>query len=41
VQSKFPKISQLYTVGSLGGWDGVQKKFFDDGAIFDEIQGRR
>lgn len=41
VQSRFPKISRLYTVGSLGGWDGVQKKFFDDGAIFDRIQGRR
>ncbi|MBD2294898.1 sulfate ABC transporter substrate-binding protein [Anabaena sphaerica FACHB-251] len=41
VQSKFPKIAQLYTVGSLGGWDSVQKKFFDDGAIFDKIQGTR
>ncbi|MBK1988809.1 sulfate ABC transporter substrate-binding protein [Sphaerospermopsis aphanizomenoides BCCUSP55] len=41
VQSKFPKISRLYTVGNLGGWDGVQKKFFDDGAIFDKIQGQR
>jgi sulfate/thiosulfate-binding protein len=42
VGSKFPKISNLYTVRDLGGWDGVQKKFFDDGAIFDKIQsGRR
>ncbi len=40
VQSKFPKISQLYTVGSWGGWDSVQKKFFDNGAFFDKIQGR-
>lgn len=38
VQNKFPRISKLYTVGSLGGWDAVQKKFFDDGAIFDKIQ---
>jgi sulfate/thiosulfate-binding protein len=38
VGSKFPKIAKLYTVGDLGGWDGVQKKFFDDGAIFDKIQ---
>lgn len=41
VQSKFPKIAKLYTVGSLGGWDSVQKKFFDDGAIFDKIQSRK
>jgi len=41
VQSKFPRIARLYTVDSLGGWNGVQKKFFDDGAIFDRIQGRR
>jgi sulfate/thiosulfate transport system substrate-binding protein len=38
VQNKFPKISKLYTVGTLGGWDAIQKKFFDDGAIFDKIQ---
>ncbi|WP_138497818.1 sulfate ABC transporter substrate-binding protein [Nostoc sp. PA-18-2419] len=38
VQNKFPKISKLYNVQSLGGWDTVQKKFFDDGAIFDRIQ---
>ncbi|OUL21386.1 sulfate-binding protein [Nostoc sp. RF31YmG] len=38
VQNKFPKISRLYTVGDLGGWNSVQKKFFDDGAIFDQIQ---
>ena len=41
VQSKFPKISKLYTVQSLGGWDTAQKKFFDDGGIFDKIQGGR
>ncbi|OKH42247.1 sulfate-binding protein [Nostoc calcicola FACHB-389] len=38
VQNKFPKISKLYNVQSLGGWDTIQKKFFDDGAIFDRIQ---
>ena len=42
VQNKFPKIVKLYTIDSLGGWNGVQKKFFEDGAIFDKIQsGRR
>ncbi|MFK0732104.1 MAG: sulfate ABC transporter substrate-binding protein [Gloeotrichia echinulata HAB0833] len=38
VQNKFPKISRLYTVDNLGGWDAIQKKFFDDGGIFDKIQ---
>lgn len=38
VQNKFPKISKLYNVQSLGGWDTIQKKFFEDGAIFDKIQ---
>ncbi|AFZ55680.1 sulfate ABC transporter substrate-binding protein [Anabaena cylindrica FACHB-243] len=41
VQNKFPKISRLYTVDNLGGWNAVQKKFFDDGAIFDKIQGAK
>ncbi|BAY65943.1 thiosulfate-binding protein [Calothrix brevissima NIES-22] len=38
VQNKFPRIARLYTVGDLGGWSATQKKFFDDGAIFDQIQ---
>ncbi|ABA24312.1 Thiosulphate-binding protein [Trichormus variabilis ATCC 29413] len=42
VGKKFPKVANLYNVQSLGGWNTVQKKFFDDGAIFDKIQsGRR
>ncbi|EKF02078.1 hypothetical protein FDUTEX481_07330 [Tolypothrix sp. PCC 7601] len=41
VQSKFPKISRLYTVGDLGGWNAAQNKFFNDGAIFDQIQSGR
>jgi sulfate transport system substrate-binding protein len=40
-QKQFPKINKLYTVSSFGGWDAVQKKFFDDKAIFDQIQGGR
>ncbi|HEY9644914.1 MAG TPA: sulfate ABC transporter substrate-binding protein [Chroococcidiopsis sp.] len=35
---QFPKIDNLFTVADLGGWDEIQKKFFDDGAIFDKIQ---
>ncbi len=41
VKNKFPYIARLYTVADIGGWSGVQKKFFADGAIFDKIQGGR
>ena len=40
VEKKFPKVNKLYTVKDLGGWDAVQKKFFDDGAVFDQIYSR-
>ncbi|MBL1177216.1 sulfate ABC transporter substrate-binding protein [Pantanalinema sp. GBBB05] len=39
VEKKFPKVNKIYTVKDFGGWDAVQKKFFDDGAVFDKIQG--
>ncbi len=35
---QYPKISKLFTVSDLGGWDTVQTKFFADGADFDKIQ---
>lgn len=35
--SLYPKIDKLFTVKDLGGWDAVQKQFFDDGATFDKI----
>lgn len=38
--SQYPKINQLYTVADLGGWDAIQTKFFEDGAIFDQIQSK-
>jgi sulfate transport system substrate-binding protein len=38
VASKFPQVTKLFTVQQFGGWDSIQKKFFDDGAIFDQIQ---
>lgn len=41
VESRFPRISKLYTVQELGGWDSIQRKFFDDGAIFDQIYSPR
>jgi sulfate transport system substrate-binding protein len=37
---KYPPIKTLSTVEELGGWDAVQKKFFNDGAIFDQIQAK-
>src|SRR5919202_886660 len=38
VESQFPKVKTLFTVKDLGGWDKIQKQFFDDGAVFDKIQ---
>ena len=35
---KYPTIKTLGTVQEMGGWDAVQKKFFAEGAIFDQIQ---
>ncbi len=41
VEKNFPQISQLFSVVDLGGWNRVQKKFFDNGSIFDQIQSNR
>jgi sulfate/thiosulfate transport system substrate-binding protein len=38
--SQFGKIEQLFTVADLGGWGEVQTKYFDDGAVFDQIQAK-
>ena len=38
VASQFPEVKKLATVKDLGGWDKIQKQFFDDGAVFDKIQ---
>jgi sulfate transport system substrate-binding protein len=35
---QYTPIKTLFTAQDLGGWDGIQKQFFDDGAIFDKIQ---
>jgi sulfate transport system substrate-binding protein len=40
VESKFPKVKTLFTVKDLGGWDEIQSKFFEDGAVFDKIQAK-
>jgi sulfate/thiosulfate transport system substrate-binding protein len=35
---RFPKIKSLGTVAEYGGWDSFQKKFFEDGGVYDKIQ---
>jgi sulfate transport system substrate-binding protein len=36
-KTQYPPIENLFTAKDLGGWDAIQQKFFDDGAIFDQI----
>jgi sulfate/thiosulfate transport system substrate-binding protein len=36
-KAQYPPIENLFTAKDLGGWDAIQQKFFDDGAIFDQI----
>ncbi|WP_341528258.1 sulfate ABC transporter substrate-binding protein [Nostoc sp. UHCC 0302] len=38
LKSNFPKIKTLFNAQDLGGWNEIQKKFFDEGAIFDKIR---
>ncbi len=35
---KFPTVKTLFTADQLGGWADIQKQFFADGALFDQIQ---
>ena len=37
-EKQFAPIEKLATVKDFGGWDAIQKKFFDDGTLFDQIQ---
>jgi sulfate/thiosulfate transport system substrate-binding protein len=41
IADKYPKVKTLGKVEDFGGWSTVQKKFFEDGAIFDQIQGKK
>jgi sulfate/thiosulfate-binding protein len=34
----YPKVKELATVKDFGGWSEINKKFFADGAAFDQIQ---
>jgi len=38
VAKNYPQLQTLFTVQDLGGWDTIQKKFFEEGATFDKIQ---
>jgi sulfate/thiosulfate transport system substrate-binding protein len=38
VVDQYPKVKTLGTVQDFGGWSAVQKKFFADGAMFDQMQ---
>lgn len=35
---RFPKVKSLGTIAQYGGWKDFQKKFFDDGGIYDKIE---
>jgi sulfate transport system substrate-binding protein len=35
---KFPPVKSSITIEDFGGWSTAQKKFFDDGGIFDQVQ---
>lgn len=35
---QYPPIKTLFTIEDFASWDEVQKRFFADGAIFDQIQ---
>ncbi|PMB28853.1 sulfate-binding protein [Fischerella thermalis CCMEE 5208] len=37
---KYTKVNNLGNVQDYGGWAEVQTKFFEDGAVFDQIQGK-
>jgi sulfate/thiosulfate transport system substrate-binding protein len=36
--SRFPQVKTLGTVAEYGGWKNFQRKFFDDGGLYDRIQ---
>ena len=36
---KYKSVKTLATIKDYGGWNDFQKKFFEDGGVFDQIQG--
>jgi sulfate/thiosulfate transport system substrate-binding protein len=41
LSKKYPVIKTLATAKDYGGWADIQKKFFDESAIFDKVLGER
>ncbi|MBW4570855.1 MAG: sulfate ABC transporter substrate-binding protein [Tolypothrix carrinoi HA7290-LM1] len=41
IADKYTKVKTLGTIDELGGWNAADKKFFADGALFDNIQAQR
>ncbi|WP_442949344.1 sulfate ABC transporter substrate-binding protein [Nostoc sp.] len=39
--STFPKVKTLFKAEDLGGWNKIQQQFFNEGAIFDQIQAQK
>ena len=37
---QYPPVKKLFTIEDLGGWDKIQKEFFDDGAGFDKMMNK-
>jgi sulfate transport system substrate-binding protein len=35
---KYPAVKTLGTIKDFGGWNTVQKKFFEDGGVFDQVR---
>lgn len=35
---QFPPVKSSITIEDFGGWSAAQKKFFEDGGVFDQIQ---
>lgn len=38
MSKQYAPVKTLFTAQDMGGWDQIQTKFFDDGAVFDKIQ---
>jgi sulfate/thiosulfate transport system substrate-binding protein len=37
---QYPPVKQQFNIATFGGWKKVQKEFFTDGGVFDQIQDR-
>ena len=37
--ARFPKLKTLGKIADFGGWTAFQNKFFEDGGVYDKIQG--